>query len=331
MSRSSVANRGLRVAIVGASTLEGTRIREQLERVRIPGERVNLFGESGEEVAIGEYAGEARIVQQSEVGDVAGHDVVFLCERSEVAEALSWRAPGERVILDLVGALPDRVGATMLEVATLRPITEPGFYGMPHPIASALTQLLTPIERAVGIEEATAVVMQPAADFGDAGVQELREQTVRLLNFLELPIEHFGRQLAFNVMPSAALKCGNGDQEQQIQNQLTSMLGWERPRASIRLVASSHFFGHAMELRVKPRGGDETVLGAALQEAGLIAAATDAAAATTPMDVADEQRTVVERLSSDGMGGYWMWVVAGGATSQSARIAVDSLRDYLRR
>ena len=100
MSRSPVASRGARVALLGASTHEGMRVREQLERRRVPVDRVNLFGEAGEEVALGEYAGEARIVQASEIGDVAGHDIVFVCEAGEAAEALVWRTGEPRIVVD---------------------------------------------------------------------------------------------------------------------------------------------------------------------------------------------------------------------------------------
>ena len=62
-----------------------------------------------------------------------------------------------------------------------------GRLAVPHPVAILLADLLAPLERELGLRDAVAVVLRPAADFGQDGIEELREQTVRLLNFSEIP------------------------------------------------------------------------------------------------------------------------------------------------
>ena len=74
-----------RVAVVGATTPQGTRLREALARRRVAGARVNLFGAEEGEAVISEYAGEARLVQQASPADVVEHEIIFLCEAGELA------------------------------------------------------------------------------------------------------------------------------------------------------------------------------------------------------------------------------------------------------
>jgi hypothetical protein len=45
-------------------------------------------------------------------------------------------------------------------------------------------------------------------------------------------------------------------------------------------------------------------------------------ALATPLDVTGESRTAVSDLCPDGLGGYWLWVVAGEAGSRGAQEAV---------
>ena len=52
------------MALVGAETPEGARIRQALADRGIPGERVNLFGRTEGEAVLSEYAGEARMIQE---------------------------------------------------------------------------------------------------------------------------------------------------------------------------------------------------------------------------------------------------------------------------
>ena len=55
----------------------------------------------------------------------------------------------------------------------------------------------------LGLREATVVVFQPASAAGAGGVEELYQQSVSLLNFHDLPRAVFGRQIAFNLVPSS--------------------------------------------------------------------------------------------------------------------------------
>src|SRR3990172_10240412 len=96
------------------------------------------------------------------------------------------------------------------------------------------------------------------------------------------------------------------------------LMGWETPRVSVSLIVVPVFHGHAVSARVH-LGGHATAseVRAALDvETGR--ARETAEAPTTPMEAAIDGRTVVSEVSEDGLGGFWLWAVAGDAGAKWA-------------
>src|SRR6185436_2115101 len=126
----------------------------------------------------------------------------------------------------------------------------------PHALSYALSRVLAPIEKAAGVAHAEAVLMRPAADFGEAGLEELHKQTVSLLSFGEVPKVTYGRQVAFNVVPQAVLDADAGGPEPGLEERVNSELGrilsWPAGRATVRVVVAPVFHGHAGLLHVMP-------------------------------------------------------------------------------
>jgi len=321
--RSAEDGEPVRVAVVGAPTVEGSHLREALAERGVPGARVDLYGRCLGEVLLGEYAGEARMIQEPDLDEVASHQLIFLCEPGEVAEGIAAAAPAS-VIIDLRSCLP----------ADARPRCVPleidgelergaGRFSVPHSLALVLADVLHPLERRFGLAEAAAVVIRPAADFGKQGVEELRDQTVRLLNFARVPVETFGRQLAFNIIPDRLLADGSPDLEQRIAAEVSELLGWSERRFTVRLLAAPVFHGHGLQLRFRlERRAVLDDVRAALDERRLPRPAAEGEAATL-LDVTDERWTSLSGLSDDGLGGFWLWGVTGEAGSRGAQQAVQ--------
>jgi aspartate-semialdehyde dehydrogenase len=311
-----------RVAVVGAPTVDGTHVRQALAERGVPGARVDLYGQGLGEVLVGEYAGEARMIQEPDLEEVASHELIFLCEPGDVADRIDAAAPGS-IIIDLRRCLPPEAepSGVPLEIADdLERGT--GRFAVPHSLSLLLADVLLPLERSFGVAEAAAVVIRPAADFGKQGVEELREQTVRLLNFSRVPVETFGRQLAFNIIPDRLLADGSPDLELRIAAEVTELLGWGERRFTTKLLAAPVFHGHGLQLRfrlcvVAPLDDVRAVL----DERQLLRSGPEGEAAT-PLDVTEESWTRVSGLSNDGLGGFWLWVVAGEAGARGAQQAV---------
>jgi len=312
MSRSSAELQLVgRVAIVGAPAETGVRLREALAEAGVPGARVDLYGASAGEMVLGEYDGEARMIQGPDVDEIAGHALVFVCDADEaLARALAAGLPAETTVIDLADRRPAGSAAE-------------GWHAVAHPLALVLRELLQPLAEAFGVREASAVILRPASDFGAPGVEELRDQTVRLFNFAEVPVRTFGRQLAFNVIPHGDLAGERPDLPRRIAGQVGELLGWRDGRLAVALLAVPLFYGHGVQLRVRLDGAPPLAdVRDVLARAGLLDGGEPRAPAT-PLEVAGSERTCLSDLAEDGLGGLWMWGVAGEAGARAARLAVD--------
>jgi aspartate-semialdehyde dehydrogenase len=309
--------------LIGPTTTDGSRVRDALANLGIPGSRVDMFGTTRGEVLLSEYAGEARLVQEPAVEEIACHELIFLCEHGELGRRFVDAAHPGRLVIDLVGALPESTRAPLIhmDVNPEAARQHHGFVAVPHPLAIVLGELLHPLEREIGLVEVVALIIRPAADFGESGIEELREQTVRLLNFTPIPTDVFGRQLAFNILPQpetdASPRAGG-----MVERQVSELLGWQEKRLTLRSVAAPLFYGHALLLRLRlANGAGIEGVRAALEASATLDTPRENAPAT-PLDVAEECRTVPSEPAPDGLGGVWLWAAAGETGARAAEQAV---------
>jgi aspartate-semialdehyde dehydrogenase len=301
-------------ALVGAGSLEGARVRAALADRGVPGSHVRLYGASRGEALLGEYDGEARLLQDPEPDEVAGADVVFLCDAGESTRRIAQHATCRARSVDLVGLLP----LECLAHDSLRP-PGPGPRRVPHPIAIVLAEMLARWT-SLGLARASVCVMRPAIDFGDEGLEELREQILRLLRFDRPPVEVFGRQLAFNVVPQAELPGGDA-LEGRIALEVETLLAPSAVRVEVGLVAVPVFHGHAISGRLEGIAGGADAARDALSGAAAIRGPGDDAPAT-PFDLPEARVTSVARLENDGSRGLRLWAVASEAGAAAAEQAL---------
>lgn len=181
--------------VVGPSTPIGEQVLEALSQWTDP---LQLVGASTGE-AVGrefDWRGEACVVVDQATVRGQHFDAVILA--APMAEA---DLPKGAVVIALPGA--QRTGRLVL----------PGIGEPPHAgewvrtpdtaatIAATVVRALAPILDVVGVE---AVVLESASSMGRAAMDELRDQTIDLLNFREARTEVFPQRLAFDVLPRGA-------------------------------------------------------------------------------------------------------------------------------
>ncbi len=322
--RSGKGLNGARIAVVGAASSDGSRLREQLACFGVPSSRVDLFRGTRGEAVISEYDGEARLVQNPEPEEINRYDLIFLCEPGENARQCITAAPPEALVIDMVGSSVGEARPPLvhLDINPEAAREHCGILAVPHPVALLLAEMLDPLERKLGLAEVIALVLRPASDFGAEGVEELRQQTVRLLNFTEVPVETFGRQLAFNIIPQVRLLGDAPRLESRITEDVKELLGWSRNLLTLRMLMAPVFYGHSVQLRL--RFSCETTVEGVIEVLGgagfSVSAESDAHA--TPMDVSGERTTSLYEVVEDGMGGFWLMAVAGELGDRSAEHAV---------
>jgi aspartate-semialdehyde dehydrogenase len=90
-------------------------------------------------------------------------------------------------------------------------------------------------------------ILEPASERGNAGVEELQEQTVSLLNFHQLSNKVFEGQLAFNILPE---QDASEKTENRIMEQLSSILGDAFPKPLITAAQMPVFHSHVYSMFV---------------------------------------------------------------------------------
>jgi aspartate-semialdehyde dehydrogenase len=304
MVRRSADATGGRIAVVGAASPAGARVKSALADRGVEGTRVGLYGVFSDIAVLSEYDGEARLVQPVGELDAEGCAAVFVCETGHDPAPFSRAAASGTLVVDFSGTVG---GATVV----------------PHPLAVALGALLAPLEAALGVTRASAVVLRPAGEFGEQGLDELREQTVRLLRFEKTPTQVFGRQLAFNVVPDYLLPGEEAESSARIAADLRTLLA--RPGLPVHVTTAlvPIFLGHGVSLHVDLARGGASEAEAALADAPGLLMQTGGEAGST-MDVVEDEGTVVALVEDAEPGTIRIWAVIADAGRTAAFRAIEA-------
>lgn len=317
------------LALFDATTLVAKGIKDRLVDRGFPIASVRLYTSSDDpEANLTEFAGEAMLVAQPDIDALGTIDLAFFCgTRAEGERYMDWPAGRGFVGIDLTTAAQKRPDVPVINAAVNpgRLPRGPGLVAAPRPIGLLLSTVLAAIDRGCGLDEASAVVLQPVSECGEEGIGELYRQTIALLNFQDLPKEIFGRQVAFNLIPDFAYggpgTPGAGSPA-EIEREVTRITGGGFS-LSVAVILAPVFHCHAAAIRVVLPAG---------RAAGDLAAAIGASGDTTlwqtnggatPVERAGEAGILVGGLRPAGAErAFWLWVVSDNLTSGAALNAV---------
>ncbi|MGD8328172.1 MAG: hypothetical protein PVJ49_01970, partial [Acidobacteriota bacterium] len=290
-----------RLALVGAASLLGKAIKDQLAASGFPGDQVALF--DLEEVAgvLTDYGEEARVFAEAISERVLQHELACFC--SDTASAAGYLAAlldAGRLGLDCTGAwLADERAFPWIPGASTPPVLESNrAVAVPPGAALLLGRTVAALdELATG---SSSNVFLPATERGDAGLEELSQQSTAVLNLLDVDLDVFGRQQAFDVwLPHAESPLCDARLAAALDR-----LGL--PATAINVVSAPVFHGIALSTFVP--GASAAQVSAALLEGGF-----EEAGGEDPVDspVRAVGRGGLHALQvRDDAAGAWIWVVA---------------------
>ncbi|HKV07217.1 MAG TPA: hypothetical protein VJ725_03700, partial [Thermoanaerobaculia bacterium] len=191
------------IAILHPTNLLGKELRETLENRATRFTDVRLLSTRKDEIGtLTEVGGAAAIVQEYDRESLEGASVAFLCGAIADNRKVLAELPPETtaIVLSLDATLDDGVpvvaGVSSDAVVPGRALLSP------HPAVVLLAHLLHPL-RDLDPQEAVATLIQPASVRDDAGIEELFEQTRRIVAMTQrAPTPVFGHQLSFNLLPT---------------------------------------------------------------------------------------------------------------------------------
>jgi len=307
-------SRILRAAVVGASSLQGKELAEELSASKAAVWDVTLL-DTGESQGIVTAAGdEAAVIQPVAAESFAGVDVAFFTgDPATARERWTMAQQAGASIVDLTGAL-ERVpgvlvrcpwvnGGTKSDLATVGVVAA-------HPAAVMLAVVSQRLQRRFGPVKLAATVMEPASQMGGPGLDELHQQTVALLSFQAVPKDVYDAQVAFNLRSAlgGAAKTDLSVTAETIRRQFAALVAGEKIAVpAIQLVQAPVFHGYTASIFVTLQGADESAVRQAL--AGGIA---DVGESSTPSNesVAGLGEIQIEVSAEQTGEGFWLWMAA---------------------
>ena len=261
----------LRVVLVGASSLLGKELIEEISDSALGTSEILLFDTESAEGQVTTLGDEASFIRRVSANSFEGADFAFFAGSQEQTQEY-WKSARQAgaMVVDLTYALVDqpevmvwspwvaplsmRAETEASGVSARRPDLQTAAVVPAHPVATTLALLATRLSKGVQRPRTLAVtVLQPASELGRAGLDELHQQTVSLLSFKDLPQSTFDAQTAFNVLvdlgEGSALKLS--ERSRAIASQYASLSGADLPQIALQILQVPVFHGYVCSIFVE--------------------------------------------------------------------------------
>ncbi len=332
------------VTIIGATGLVGRQIIETLEEREFPLSNLQLYASpssAGEEISCGALTARVELLDTARF---AGTDIVFLAAGAHVSAEWAGRASESGAIVidtsqlyvgdpDVPLIVPELNAAALAEVSSRSLVTSP------DPVAIAASVAMYPLHQAAGIRRAVITTFEPVSGAGRAGIDELQQQTLRLMNGQDSEIAVFPQRIAFNVLPQLGdlLDGGNTEEEAATIAAIGRLLDVVDLPVAVTRVRVPTFFGSALTINLETeRTIDVEAIRDALRPAPgvLLVDELESGSYPTPADAIGTDATYVGRVRCNAdlsVVDLWLAIdnIRKGSALNAVQIAELLLRDYL--
>jgi aspartate-semialdehyde dehydrogenase len=334
------------VAVVGATGAVGETMLEILAQRNFPVNSVHALASersAGKQVAFGISP---LTVQDLGTFDFSRVQIGLFSAGASVSEKYAPRAAQAGcVVIDNTSQFryQDDIPLVVPEVnpQAIGDYTNHGIIANPNCSTIQMLVALKPIYDAVGIARINVCTYQAVSGTGKEAIEELADQTAKLLNGKPVKAEVYPRQIAFNVLPHIDVFQDNGytKEEMKMVWETRKILGDETIMVNPTTVRVPVFYGHSeavhIETREKISAGQARAL---LEKAPGVVVIDERKAGGYPTavtDAANHDPVFVGRIREDisHPRGLDLWVVADnvrkGAALNSIQIAEILVKDYL--
>jgi aspartate-semialdehyde dehydrogenase len=253
-----------KIAIVGAGSLRGRELNDALSDSPFADADFLLMDDEAEIGSLEAVGDEVTFVQRIEPSSFNHTDFVFFTGDEQLTHK-HWQNAHRAgaSIIDQSGALEGEPGVLVRapwvsdEFQTASGQSSPNLETpavVPaHVVAVALALLLDRISQMVEVRGASATVIEPASEYGRSAMDELHQQTVKLLSFQDLPRQVYDTQVAFNVTPAfgEAAKFNLAAGESRIRRHFALLTADRLPEIGIQLLHAPVFHGHGISLALE--------------------------------------------------------------------------------
>jgi aspartate-semialdehyde dehydrogenase len=340
-----MAKKALNVAVVGATGAVGTEMFSVLEERGFPIERLLPLASArsaGEKI---EFGGKEYVVEELKHDSFTNIDIALFSAGGKVsAEFAPSAAKAGAVVIDNTShfrmdpdvplVVPEVNAKDIADYKKKRIIANPNCSTIQVVVAVKAIFDAVPVRRMV------VSTYQAVSGAGKEAMDELNDQVSALYNHREVPIEIFGRQMAFNVLPAIGTFDDNGDTDEELKmrNESRKMLHLPTLAVACTCVRVPVYNGHSVSVNLEL--GQELSADAAraiLRGAPGVLLVDDptAKAIPTPIDASGQDATLVGRIRRDTSVEFGLSLfccadnLRKGAATNAVQIAEILLRDYL--
>jgi aspartate-semialdehyde dehydrogenase len=328
-----MTNREYRIGIVGAASLVGKELSEELGASSLAASDFVLLDEEEAAGQVTAAADEVSFIQRLEASSFERMDFVFFAGGAAATKE-HWqqaRRAGASIV-DLTYALEAEKDvlvrapwvAEVLGVAEVlagkSPHHSPNLNTpavvVAHPVAVMLALVAGKLEAKLGLTSVAATVMEPASEYGREAMDELHQQTVNLLSFQTLPREQYDAQVSFNLLPELGegAKVKLGVTEQRIRRHYAGLSDGRLPGLALQMVQAPVFHGYVLSMLVElSRAASMAEVEAALagDHIDLVSASSDP---PSNLSAAGQEDIMVRVRKDSGEGEkgtrFWIWLAA---------------------
>ena len=216
-----------------------------------------------------------------------------------------------------------------------------GIVASPNCSTTLMLMALKPIHDAVGIARINVCTYQSVSGSGRDAIEELGRQTAALLNFKDVEVKVYPKQIAFNVLPQVDVIDDSGctREEQAMLRETRKILGDASIGVNVTAVRVPVFYGHSAALHIETRKKISADEARELLEntAGIVVIDRheDGGYPTAVSDASGEDAVFVGRIRDDisHPTGLNLWVVGDnirkGMALNAVQIAEQLIRSYL--
>jgi aspartate-semialdehyde dehydrogenase len=321
----------VRIAVVGASSLIGEAVIEELRSRKMPFSELH---------ALEDERNVGRADPALAVGDVAAFDfsrvdLVFFCGRAALAERFAEAAADHAWVIDgsyAFRARPDvPLVAADVNPGALQEVGDRGLVALPGSASVALATVLAPLHALAGAVRADVATYHAVSGGGRGVMDELAAESVAMLSGKPVKGRAFGRPIAFNVIPQvdSLEPDGVSREERRLWEETRRVIAAPALVINATAVRVPVFFGHALAVHASfERPVSVQAATAVLQRASGVSliAADSTLEYPSPATLAmAPDKVYVGRLRADPTreGAVNFWVVADNVRKCAAYNAVS--------
>jgi len=319
--------REYRIGIVGASSLAGKELSEELGASPLAASDFVLLDEEDAAGQVTAAADEVSFIQRLEASSFDRMDFVFFAGGSgETKKHWQQARRAGASIVDLTYALEEEkdvlvrapwVSGTLAGKTpqNLPDLNTPAVV-VAHPVAVMLALVGGRLRAKLALTSVAATVMEPASEYGRAAMDELHQQTVNLLSFQTLPREQYDAQVSFNLLPELGegAKVKLGATERRIRRHYAGLSDGRLPVLALQMVQAPVFHGYVVSMLVELGVGatvNEVEAASAGDHIDVVSAESDP---PSNLSAAGQEDIMVRVRKDSGEGEkgtrFWIWLAA---------------------